>query len=102
MNGPIALSVVTEPVQGQSRFGSPQGGGGGAVAGGQGASVLPQSCQDLFEVAADASHPFRAAPIAAAAGQSLDQARVKGLRSQRAGREQPDQPLPWLREWLCS
>jgi hypothetical protein len=32
------------------------------------ASVLPQSCQDLLEVAADASRPFRAAPIAAAAG----------------------------------
>jgi hypothetical protein len=66
------------------------------------ASVLPQSCQDLLEVAADASRLFRAAPIAGAAGLSLDQARVEGLRSQCAGRERPGQSPPCLRELLCS
>jgi hypothetical protein len=53
-------------------------------------------------MAAHASRPFRAAPIPAAAGLSVDQARVEGLRSQCAGRERPGQPLPCLRELLCS
>jgi hypothetical protein len=43
--------------------------------------VLPQSYQDLLEVAADAGRPLRAAEIAAAAGLSTDRARVEGLRS---------------------
>lgn len=69
---------------------------------GLGASVLPQSCQDLVEVVADAGRPLRAAQIAAAAGLSTDQARVAGLRSQCAGRGRPGQPLLCLRELLRS
>jgi hypothetical protein len=67
-----------------------------------GASALPQSCQDLVEVVADAGRPLRAAQIAAAAGLSTDQARVAGLRSQCAGRGRPGQPLLCLRELLRS
>ncbi len=48
---------------------------------GAGASVLPQSYQDLLEVAADAGRPLRAAEFAAAAGLSTDKARVESLRS---------------------
>ncbi len=45
------------------------------------ASVLPQSYQDLLEVAADADRPLRAAEFAAAAGLPTDKAKVEGLRS---------------------
>jgi hypothetical protein len=45
------------------------------------ASVLPQSYQDLMEVAADAGRPLRAAEFAAATGQSTAKAKVEGLRS---------------------
>ena len=45
------------------------------------ASVLPQSYQDLLEVAADAGRPLRAAEFAAAAGLPTDKAKVEGLRS---------------------
>ena len=45
------------------------------------ASVLPQSYQDLLEVAADAGRPLRAGEFAAAAGLSTDKAKVEGLRS---------------------
>jgi hypothetical protein len=45
------------------------------------ASVLPQSYQDLLEVAADAGRPLRAAEFAAAAGLATDKAKVEGLRS---------------------
>jgi hypothetical protein len=45
------------------------------------ASVLPQSYQDLLEVAADAGRPLRAAEFAAAAGVSTDRAKVESLRS---------------------
>ena len=45
------------------------------------ASVLPQSYQDLLEVAADAGRPLRAAEFAAAAGLGTDRAKVEGLRS---------------------
>jgi hypothetical protein len=45
------------------------------------ASVLPQSYQDLLEVAADAGRPLRAAEFAAAAGLGTDKAKVEGLRS---------------------
>jgi hypothetical protein len=45
------------------------------------ASVLPQSYQDLLEVAEDAGRPLRAAEFAAATGQSTDKAKVEGLRS---------------------
>jgi hypothetical protein len=45
------------------------------------ASVLPQSYQDLLEVAADAGRPLRAAQFAAAAGLSTGKASVEGLRS---------------------
>lgn len=45
------------------------------------ASVLPQSYQDLVDVAADAGRPLRAAEFAAAAGLSTDRAKVESLRS---------------------
>jgi hypothetical protein len=45
------------------------------------ASVLPQSYQDLVEVAADAGRPLRAREFAAAAGLGTDNAKVEGLRS---------------------
>jgi hypothetical protein len=45
------------------------------------ASVLPQSYQDLLEVAADAGRPLRAAEIAAAAGLGAGRAQVESLRS---------------------
>ena len=45
------------------------------------ASVLPQSYQDLLEVAADAGRPLRAGEFAAAAGLPADKAKVEGLRS---------------------
>jgi hypothetical protein len=45
------------------------------------ASVLPQSYQDLPEVAADAGRPLRAGEFAAAAGLATDKAKVEGLRS---------------------
>jgi hypothetical protein len=48
---------------------------------GAGASVLPQSYQDLLEVAEDAGRPLRAAEFAAATGLSTDKAKVEGLRS---------------------
>jgi hypothetical protein len=48
---------------------------------GSGAPVLPQSYQDLLEVAADAGRPLRAAEFAAAAGVATDKAKVEGLRS---------------------
>jgi hypothetical protein len=57
--------------------------------------VLPQSCQDLLEVAADASRRFRAAPIPAAAGLSLTRRTGGGaavaVRGSRAAR--PAAPL---------
>jgi hypothetical protein len=45
------------------------------------ASVLPQSYQDLLEVAADAGRPLRAGEFAAAAGLGTGRAKVEGLRS---------------------
>jgi hypothetical protein len=45
------------------------------------ALVLPQSYQDLLEVAADAGRPLRAAEFAAGAGLSTDRAKVEALRS---------------------
>ena len=45
------------------------------------ASMLPQSYQDLVEVAADAGRPLRAAQFAAAVGLSTDKAKVETLRS---------------------
>jgi len=45
------------------------------------ASVLPQSYQDLLEVAADAGRPLRAAEFAAAAGLATGKAKVEGVRS---------------------
>ena len=45
------------------------------------ASVLPQSYQDLLEVAADAGRPLRAGEFAAAAGLATGKAKVEGLRS---------------------
>ena len=45
------------------------------------ASVLPQSYQDLLDVAADAGRPLRAAEFAVAAGLATDKAKVEGLRS---------------------
>jgi hypothetical protein len=45
------------------------------------ASVLPQSYQDLLEVAADAGRPLRAGEFAAAAGLGTDKAKVESLRS---------------------
>ena len=45
------------------------------------ASVLPQSYQDLLEVAADAGRPLRAAEFAAAAGLGTGKAKVEGVRS---------------------
>ena len=45
------------------------------------ASVLPQSYQDLVEVAGDAGRPLRAAEFAVATGQSTEKAKVEGLRS---------------------
>ena len=47
---------------------------------GAGASVLPQSCQDLLEVVAGAGRPLKAAQIAAAAGLRTDRAKVEALR----------------------
>ncbi|MGH3405443.1 MAG: hypothetical protein ACRDRJ_23555 [Streptosporangiaceae bacterium] len=44
-------------------------------------SVLPQAYRDLLEVAEDAGRPLRAAQIAAAAGLSMDKAKVETLRS---------------------
>jgi hypothetical protein len=44
-------------------------------------SVLPQSYQDLVEVAGDAGRPLRAAEFAAATGQSAEKAKVESLRS---------------------
>ena len=43
--------------------------------------MLPQSYQDLLEVAADAGRPLRAGEFAAAAGLPADKAKVEGLRS---------------------
>jgi hypothetical protein len=48
---------------------------------GTGASVLPQSYQDLLEVAEDAGRPLRAREFAAATGLATDKAKVEGLRS---------------------
>jgi hypothetical protein len=48
---------------------------------GTGASVLPQSYQDLMEVAEDAGWPLRAAEFAVAAGLATAKAKVEGLRS---------------------
>ena len=45
------------------------------------ASVLPQSYQDLLEVAADAGRPLRAGEFAAAAGLGTDKVKVEGVRS---------------------
>jgi hypothetical protein len=45
------------------------------------ALVLPQSYQDLLEVAADAGRPLRAAEFAAAAGLGTGRAKVEALRS---------------------
>jgi hypothetical protein len=45
------------------------------------ALALPQSYQDLLEVAADAGRPLRAREFAAAAGLPTDKAKVEGLRS---------------------
>jgi hypothetical protein len=45
------------------------------------ALVLPQSYQDLLEVAADAGRPLRAGEFAAAAGLPGDKAKVESLRS---------------------
>ena len=45
------------------------------------ASVLPQSYQDLLEVAADAGRPLRAGEFAAAAGLAAGKAKVEGVRS---------------------
>jgi hypothetical protein len=45
------------------------------------ASVLPQSYQDLLEVAEDAGRPLRAAEFAVATGLATDKAKVEGLRS---------------------
>ena len=45
------------------------------------ASALPQSYQDLLEVAGDAGRPLRAAEFAAATGQSTEKAKVESLRS---------------------
>jgi hypothetical protein len=45
------------------------------------ASVLPQSYQDLLEVAADAGRPLRAGEFAAAAGLGTGKAKVEGVRS---------------------
>ncbi|MGH3276345.1 MAG: hypothetical protein ACRDNZ_18710 [Streptosporangiaceae bacterium] len=44
-------------------------------------SALPQSYQDLLEVAADAGRPLRAGEFAVATGQSTAKAKVEGLRS---------------------
>ena len=43
--------------------------------------MLPQSYQDLLEVAADAGRPLRAGEFAAAAGLATDKAKVEGVRS---------------------
>jgi hypothetical protein len=45
------------------------------------ASVLPQSYQDLLEVAADAGRRLRAGEFAAAAGLAAGKAKVEGVRS---------------------
>jgi hypothetical protein len=45
------------------------------------ASVLPQSYQDLVEVAEDAGRPLRAAEFAVATGLATGKAKVEGLRS---------------------
>ena len=57
------------------------------------ASVLPQSYQDLLEVAADAGRPLRAGEFAAAAGLATDKAKVEGLR--------PKLKLLAARGWLA-
>jgi hypothetical protein len=53
------------------------------------ASVLPQSYQDLLEVAADAGRPLRAAEFAAAAGVSTDpgEGGEPAVEAEAAGRE---------------
>lgn len=56
-------------------------------------SVLPQSYQDLLEVAADAGRPLRAAEFAAAAGLGTDRTKVESLRSKLT--------LPAGRGWLA-
>jgi hypothetical protein len=81
--------VLAEPPAGQN--GRPAGKAGpgspiGAVTvlawqEGAEASVLPQSYQDLLEVAADAGRPLRAGEFAVAAGLGTDRAKVEGLRS---------------------
>ena len=43
--------------------------------------MLPQSYQNLLEVAADARRPLQAAEFAAAAGLATGKAKVEGLRS---------------------
>ncbi len=48
---------------------------------GSGPSVLPQSYQDVLEVAADAGRPLRAGEFAAAAGLGTGKAKVEGVRS---------------------
>ena len=45
------------------------------------ASALPQSYQDLLEVAADAGRPLRAAQFCAATGLATGKAQVEGTRS---------------------
>ena len=45
------------------------------------ASALPQSYQDLLEVAADAGRPLRAGEFAAAAGLGAGKAKAEGVRS---------------------
>jgi hypothetical protein len=45
------------------------------------ALVLPQSYQDLLEVAADAGRPLRAGEFAVAAGLGTGKAKVEGVRS---------------------
>jgi hypothetical protein len=85
----VLAEPASEPPAGQN--GSPAGKAGpaspiGAVAvppwqEGREASVLPQSYQDLLEVAADAGRPLRAVEFAAAAGLGTGKAKVEGLRS---------------------
>ena len=85
----VLAEPAAEPPAGQN--GSPAGKAGpaspiGAVTvpprqEGLEASVLPQSYQDLLEVAADAGRPLRAGEFAAAAGLGTGKAKVEGLRS---------------------
>ena len=49
------------------------------------ASVLPQSYQDLLDVAADAGRPLRAAEFAVAAGLATDKAKVQVTPPRRTG-----------------